>query len=159
MVKSIHIHFKGNLLSWYQRDQDPQPSNTHTPTTDFSAAFNTMTLIDPSDNQWYMDFGATAHLANSPGNLKYVFKNSIGKTVIVANRGMIPVNLSGSMSFPTKTRPLSLSTVLVSPSVIKNLIYVRCFTKDNSCSIEFDPFSFSVKDLHMRKTILRSDST
>lgn len=51
----------------------PKGQNNHlvaaVPTTDFASAFNTMTLMDPSDHQWYMDSGATAHLANNPGNL------------------------------------------------------------------------------------------
>jgi transposase InsO family protein len=36
---------------------------------------------------------------------------------------------------------------------------VRKFTRDNLCSIEFDPFGFSVKDLLTRTTILRSTSS
>ncbi|XP_013594843.1 PREDICTED: uncharacterized protein LOC106303010 [Brassica oleracea var. oleracea] len=38
------------------------------PTMDFASAFNTLTLMDPSDNQWYMDSGATAHLSNTTGS-------------------------------------------------------------------------------------------
>lgn len=129
------------------------------PTTDFASAFNTMTLVDPMNSQWYMDSGATSHLTNAAGNLKSVFKHSIGKTVTVANGGKIPISSSGSYSFQTHHRPLSLQSVLVTPAVIKNLISVRRFTKDNSCSVEFDPLGFSVKDLQTRKTILRSDST
>ena len=120
---------------------------------DFAQAFNTLTLMDPSDNNWYMDSRATAHMSNTAGNLKSVFKNSIGKMVMVANGSKIPIT-TWFHSFPTKTRPLSLNSVLVTPSIIKNLIYVRRFTKDNSCSIEFDPLGFFVKDLHTKKTIL-----
>ncbi|PZU03064.1 MAG: hypothetical protein DI619_04830 [Francisella sp.] len=36
-----------------------------------------------------------------------------------------------------------LRDVLVAPALIKNLISVRQFTRDNSCSIEFDAFGFS----------------
>ena len=126
---------------------------------DFASAFNTLTLMDPSDNQWYMDSGATAHLSNTTGNLKSIFNSSIGKTVTVANGGRIPINSSRYISFPTKSRPLSLNNVLVTPSIIKNLIYVCRFTRDNKCYVEFDPFNFSVKDLTTRKTILRSDNT
>lgn len=101
----------------------PQPQHTpvnaadqkNAPTADFASAYNTMTLFDPSDNQWYMDSGATAHLSNSAGNLHSVFKNNIGKTVTVANGGRIPVTFSGSRSFLTKSRPLSLNSVLVTP--------------------------------------------
>ena len=146
-----------------QRPQQGQSSNggNHKmeQNADFAQAYNTLTLMDPSDNNWYMDSGATSHLSNTTCNLKSVFNNSIGKTVTVANGGMIPITKSGSLTFPTRSRPLSLNTVLVTPSIIKNLISVRRFTKDNSCSVEFDPFGFSVKDLITRKTILRSDST
>lgn len=92
-------------------------------------------------------------------NLKSVFKNSIGKTVTIANGGMIPITKSGSLSFPTKTRPLSLNNIFVTLSIIKNLIYIRHFIRNNFCSVEFDLFNFSMKDLHARKTILHSDST
>lgn len=43
------------------QQQQPQaqmpPQQKFVPTVDFSQAFNTMTLVDPSDNQWYMDSG------------------------------------------------------------------------------------------------------
>ncbi|XP_013594782.1 PREDICTED: uncharacterized protein LOC106302930 [Brassica oleracea var. oleracea] len=35
------------------------------PTTDFAHAFNTMTLADPGAANWYMDSGATNHLAST----------------------------------------------------------------------------------------------
>lgn len=127
--------------------------------TDIASAYNTMTLFDPSDNQWYMDSGATAHLTNSAGNLKCILNSNTGKTVTVANGKRIPILNSGSVSFPSSSRPLSLKYVLVTPSIIKNLVSVRKFTKDNSCSIEFDPCGFSVKDLLTRRTLLRSNST
>ena len=128
-------------------------------TTDFAYAFNTMTLTDPADHQWYMDSVATSHLSNSAGNLKSTFNLDTGHTVTVANGGRIPIQKSGSFSFPSSSCNLNLSYVLVTPSIIKNLFYVRKITRDNSCSIEFDPFGFSVKDLQTRETILRSDST
>ena len=136
------------------KGKKPNPSHTDSASsakvlaaTNFShdQKDNTLTLIDPSDSNWYMDSGATAHLSNTTGNLKSVFKNSIGKTVTVTNGGKIPITKSGSLTFLTKSRPLSLNNVLVTPSIIKNLVSVRRFTKDNSCSIEFDPFGFSVK--------------
>ncbi|CAL9232750.1 unnamed protein product, partial [Arabidopsis halleri] len=127
---------------------------------DFAQAFNTLALQDPSDSQWYMDSGATAHLTSGSGkNLQTIFNPSIRKTVIVGNGGCIPVAATGSLTLVNKPRPLSLQNVLVTPDIIKNLISVRRFTKDNTCSIEFDLFGFSIKDLHTKKTLLRSDST
>nr|GEW87083.1 ribonuclease H-like domain-containing protein [Tanacetum cinerariifolium] len=36
---------------------------------------------------------------------------------------------------------------------------VRKFTIDNKCSIDFDPYGFTVRDHHTRQTLLRCDST
>jgi hypothetical protein len=54
---------------------------------------------------------------------------------------------------------LRLNNVLVSPQIIKNLIFVRQFTIDNNCSVEFDPASCSVKVLSSRTEIVRCNSS
>jgi histone deacetylase 1/2 len=48
---------------------------------------------------------------------------------------------------------------LVSPHIIKNLIFICRFTTDNNCSIEFDPFGLFVKDLQTRNVIARCNSS
>ena len=129
------------------------------PTTDFAQAFNTMTIADPGAANWYMDSGATAHLASSSGTLKSILKNCTGISVKVGNGSHIPITSSGSTSLASYSRPLSLNNVLVAPNIIKNFISVRRFTNDNWCSVEFDPFGFSIKDLSTKKILLRSDSS
>jgi hypothetical protein len=42
---------------------------------------------------------------------------------------------------------------------VRNLLSVRQFTRDNHCTIEFDAFGFSVKDLQTKRVILRSNSS
>ncbi|GJV36357.1 ribonuclease H-like domain-containing protein [Tanacetum coccineum] len=59
---------------------------------------------------------------------------------------------------PTLHRPLHLHNVLVTPNIIKNLIYVRQFTRDNNSNIKFDAFRFSVKDFLTRHILLRCDN-
>jgi len=49
--------------------------------------------------------------------------------------------------------------VLVSPQLIKKLISVRQFSIENNCSVEFDPYGFSVKDLKTRSVIVRCNSS
>ena len=49
--------------------------------------------------------------------------------------------------------------MLHAPKLIKNLISVRQFTKDNSVSVEFDPCGFSVNDLQTGARLVRCDST
>jgi hypothetical protein len=45
------------------------------------------------------------------------------------------------------------------PKLVRNLLSVRKFTRDNFCSIEFDPFGFSVKDLQMKTVIFHCNSS
>lgn len=152
--------------SFPQRPYSPRPTQheanmadaNYMQPRDFQEAFNTMTLTEQSPN-WYMDFGATSHLDSSSGNLHSVTKLNIGNSVVVGNGSSIPINSSGKAFLSSNTRTLNLNNVLITPDIVKNLISVRRFTKDNWCSIEFDPFGFSVKDLQSRKTILRSDSS
>jgi len=123
--------------------------------------FNTMTLTPPSLAEWYADFGAGAHMVNNAGILSTFHhpSSSSPSSTIVGNRASLPITSIGSHSFSTTRRPLVLSDVLVSPNIIKNLISVRRFTTDNNCSIEFDPFGLSVKDLQTRSVIARCNST
>jgi hypothetical protein len=52
-----------------------------------------------------------------------------------------------------------LNDVLLAPDLVQSLISVRHFTTDNSCSMEFDPFGLSVKDLATRRVLARYDNT
>jgi hypothetical protein len=67
----------------------------------------------------------------------------------------LPVVSTGS----THIGLLHLDKVLVSPQIIKSHVSVRQFTTDNHCSVEFDPFGFSVKDLRTRSVITRCNSS
>ena len=120
-----------------------------------------MSLTPPSSTEWYADSGAGSHMVNTAGILSssHLPMSSGPSSIIVGNGALLPVTSVGSHSFPTPQRPLFLSNVLVSPSIIKNLISVRRFTTDNNCSIEFDPFGLSVKDLQTRSVIARCNST
>ena len=65
---------------------------------------------------------------------------------------------SGTSFLPNSTYPLTLKHILYAPKIIKNLVSVRQFTSDNSVSVEFDPFGFSVKDLRMGTILTRCNS-
>ena len=77
-------------------------------------------------------------------------------SIIVGNGSTLPVTACGHTVLPG---PLYLNNVLVAPDIIKNLLSVRRFTTDNHCSIEFDPFGLSVKDLRSRNVIIRCNSS
>ncbi|CAL9216467.1 unnamed protein product, partial [Arabidopsis halleri] len=121
-------------------------------------AFNTMTLQEPYDPAWVWDSGATNHIASSTGSLRPNFNPSIFSSITVGNGSSAPVTCRGSGILTSPSRNFKLNDVLVCPSIIKNLLSVRKFVTDNSCSLEFDPFGFCVKDLHTRTKLLRCNS-
>ncbi|GJS29455.1 hypothetical protein Tco_0490075 [Tanacetum coccineum] len=118
------------------------------------SAFSTMTLHDPT---WNMDTGATSHLNSNAHNLSTLFNSCLYPSIHVGDGNSIPVTNTGHSSIPSLHRPLHLHNVLVTPNIIKNLISVRQFTRDNNCTIEFDAFGFSVKDFLTRHILLRCD--
>lgn len=53
---------------------------------------------------------------------------------------------------------LQISNTLIAHFVVKKLISVRQLTKDDSLSVEFDPFGFPMKDLRIQAVILHCNS-
>ena len=113
-----------------------------------------MGLQNPSDTAWYIDSRATNHITAQPGMLSSVFNMSITPSVRVGDGSTAPVTKIGNAALSSPSKQLLLKTVLVCPSFIKNLIYVRQFVTQNKCTVEFDPFGFTVKDLLSRTKLL-----
>lgn len=121
-----------------------------------STATHVQTLPDPN---WYMDTGASSHMTSEQGFLSTVFsfRSYSPEHIVVGNGSLLPIASIGHTTLPHTH--FHLNHTLLAPSLIKNLVHVRKFTKDNNCSVEFDPFDFSVKDLRTRAEILRSNSS
>ena len=68
---------------------------------------------------------------------------------MVGDGSCLPVTAVGSARLPN---------VLVAPQMVHNLLSIRQFTADNSCSIEFDSSGLTVKDSAFRRPFLRCDS-
>lgn len=111
-----------------------------------------------STSDWYLDSGAAAHMASNPGTLSSLRPSSTHTSVIVGNGAHLPITHVGTGSIATSANPLELRSVLLTPSLVKNLLSVRQLCRENTVSVEFDEFGFSVKDLRTRMVILRSDS-
>ncbi|GJV32043.1 ribonuclease H-like domain-containing protein [Tanacetum coccineum] len=122
-------------------------------------AFTMSTIYDPASGAWNFDTGASSHLNNSVNSLSEIFNTCMYPSVSVGDGHFIPVTNMGHSILPTPTRFLHLNNVLITPHIVKNLIYVRQFVRDNNCTIEFDAFGFFVKDFLTRRVLLRCDST
>ena len=87
--------------------------------------FNTMSLTPPTNPaEWYADSGAGSHMTAHSGIISSPRPPSLSgpSSIIVDNGALLPVTSISSFSFPAPRRPLVLNNVLVSPSIIKNLI-------------------------------------
>jgi histone deacetylase 1/2 len=106
-----------------------------------------------------MDSGATTHVTNQPGTFtsSYSPANIYSNGIVVGNGSTLPIYSVDNTTLSSK--PFYLNHVLYSPSDIKNLNSVHKFTRDNHCSVEFNPYGFCVKDLATRKILLTSSSS
>ncbi|GJS44884.1 ribonuclease H-like domain-containing protein [Tanacetum coccineum] len=134
----------------------PAPAIYASQHTTLPSAFS---IMPPQDPTWHMDTGASSHLNFNASNLSSIFDKRLFPSVHVGDGKSIPVTNTGHSIIPSHHRPLHLHNVLVTPNIIKNLISVRQFTRDNNCTIEFDAFGFSVKDYLTRHILLRCDSS
>ena len=101
-----------------------------------------------------MGTSASSHLNDSVSSLSDVFSLCIYPTISVGDGHSIPVTNTGHSILPTPFKSLHLNNVLITPHIVKNLIYVRQFVRDNNCTIEFDAFGFLVKDFMTRWVLL-----
>ena len=123
-------------------------------------SFSTMALQPPhnSVNDWVADFGASHHTTPSIGNIynPHPLNYASPSSIVVGNGSTLPVTSVGDLVIPG---PLYLNNILLALDIVQSLFSVCRFTTDNWCSIEFDPFGLSMKDLTTRNAIARSNST
>jgi hypothetical protein len=122
-----------------------------------TTTFNTMAMTPPPSD-WVIDSGASYHTTPSAGTLSHShpLRSPHPSSIVVGNGSTLPVALVGVSVLPGL---FYLNDVLVAPHITHSLLSVRRFTTGNSCSIEFDPSGFSVKDLATRTPLARCDSS
>jgi hypothetical protein len=117
-----------------------------------------MALPHNSVNDWVADSGASHHTTHSVGNISNPrpLNSASPSSIVVGNGSTLPVTSVGDSVI---SAPFYLNNILLAPDIVQNLLSVRRFTTDNLCSMEFDLFGLSVKDLTIRNVIARSNST
>nr|GEX12510.1 hypothetical protein [Tanacetum cinerariifolium] len=108
--------------------------NTSGQATLLPQAFTAGTLYDPTTGAWNMDTSASSHLNNFVTSLSTILNSCMYSTVSVGDGHSIPVTNSGHSILSTPLKSLRLSNVLITPHIVKNLIYVRQFISDNDCT-------------------------
>ncbi|GKA38513.1 ribonuclease H-like domain-containing protein [Tanacetum coccineum] len=154
---SVHlVQFTYNAYSSYHLFSSGSQGSGQA--TLFPNAFNTTTLQEPAFGNWNMDTGASSHLNDFVHCLSDILNMCIYPSVAVGDGRFIPLTNSGHSVLSIPFRPLRLNNVLITPNIVKNLISIRQFVRDNSCNCEFDPFVFC-EDFRTRRLILQCDST
>jgi hypothetical protein len=119
-----------------------------------------MALYPPltSVQDWVAYSGATHHTTPSDGNISTPrpLNSSNPSSIIIGNGSSLPVISVGDSVLPGL---FYLNNIFLAPNMVQSLLSVSRFTTDNWCSIEFDPFGLSMKDLSTRNVIVRSNST
>lgn len=116
----------------------PQPDPGTLPPGLYSALHGMSLNSTPGNaNDWFLDTGASSHMASHPGILTTSSPSPVARHIIVGNGGLLTARSIGRTSIPTSSTPLHLHNVLIAPHLVKNLISVRALTRDNSVSVEF----------------------
>jgi hypothetical protein len=106
---------------------------------------------------WVADSGASNHTTSDADNLTSVCPPTFTdpSSIIVGNGSAFPVTSVGDS---TIFGLFYLNNVPITPDIIQNLLSVHHFTTNNWCSMEFDPFGLSMKDLSTWNVITRCNS-
>lgn len=124
--------------------------------SDLQAAFANMQLNH--GDTWHMDTGASSHITYDPGKIHT--STSFGvRNILVGNGQCVPIHWSGIGFHSLLNRTFILPIILYNPIIVKNLLSVRKFVRDNALLIEFDPFGFYLKDLITGRILSRHNST
>jgi hypothetical protein len=104
------------------------------------------------------DSGVTHHTTPSVSNISTLrpLASSNPSSIIVGNDSSLPITSVGDLVL---SGPFYLNNILLAPDMVQSLLYVRCFTTDNWCSMKFDTFDLSMKDLTTKNVIVGSNST
>ena len=116
-----------------------------------------ITSNSPPDPAWYMDSGATDHVASDPNQLT-ISRNYDGNDQLqVGNGESLNISHVGFALLPSslKSKCVYLKNVLCVPRITKNLLSISKLTKDNNVVVEFDCDYCTVKDKGSRTVLLQ----
>uniref|UniRef100_A0A2N9I9W7 Integrase catalytic domain-containing protein n=1 Tax=Fagus sylvatica TaxID=28930 RepID=A0A2N9I9W7_FAGSY len=111
------------------------------------AQANCTIMPQPATNRWMLDSGASHNITSELQNMSMHSEYEGPDEVVIGDGTGLNVTHVGSTHLSTPSKTFALTDLLCVPSINRNLISVHKFTSSNNCSVEFNPFFFSVKDL------------
>jgi hypothetical protein len=123
-------------------------------------SFSSMALHPPptSVQDWVVNSDVTHHTTLLVGNISTLHPLVLSNpsSIVVSNCSSLSITSVGDSVLPG---PFYLNNILLAPDMVQSLLSVHRFITDNWCSMKFDPFSLSVKDLTTKNMIVRLNST
>ncbi|OIT18955.1 hypothetical protein A4A49_65798, partial [Nicotiana attenuata] len=131
----------------YHTARDCPSLNSKAFVSDISSNYS---CSSPGDASWFVNSGASSHMTPNASNLSSITPYNGSDRVVVGNGTQLPISYIGHGIFSTSDSRFSLRDILVVPHLSTNLLSVRKFVSDNNCSMEFDLFGFSIKELQKK---------
>jgi hypothetical protein len=105
-----------------------------------------------------VNFGAYFHTTPTTSSLFHPHSPhpSHPPSIVVGNGSTLLDTSVGALVLPG---PFYLNNILVLPGLTHPLISIRCFTSDNHCSMEFDPWGLTIRNLPTHVVLARCDSS
>jgi hypothetical protein len=99
-----------------------------------------------SVQDWVANYIASHHTTPSADNIfkPHPLNSSNPSSIIVGNDSSFPITSVGDSVL---SGPFYLNNILLAPDIIQSFLSVHRFTTDNWCSMKFDPFGLSVKNI------------
>lgn len=112
--------------------------------------------IQEVEQPWYLDSGANNHVTSTLENLT-LDQQPYPKNdqVRVGNGGGFLINNTSSSLLSTLNSTFLLQNIIHCPHASLNLLSIQCFCQDNSCYFVLTTFSFVVKDIQTKETLLQ----
>jgi hypothetical protein len=135
------------LDCWYRYDESYSSTNSKTA----AAATHGYGV----DTNWYTNTAATDHITSDLDKLTVQNKYKGSNQIITASGAGMDICNTGHAVIKTPIKSLHLKNILHVPTTQKNLVSIHCLTSDNHTSLKYFPHYFLVKDLEMRRVLLR----
>ncbi|KAF3791723.1 hypothetical protein EJ110_NYTH13772 [Nymphaea thermarum] len=117
-------------------------------------ALSKVNLRQNEEGQWYVDFGAAAHVTGDAGKLSSALPYLAKGSVVTGDGSHHKISHTGNAHISMAHSFIPLKNVFVVPNVKKNIIYVSKLIDDTHSSVEFTP-SVYVKDARTKKTFAK----
>lgn len=92
-----------------------------------------MHLNDASDDSWYPDTGASAHMTSKQGNLQSFSPYQGHDKIYIGDGSLLSIRAVGDSTLSSSSLSFQLKNILHVPSLKKNLLSVKQFCHDNNC--------------------------